>query len=100
MSYVADNANFSVRDLVSAHILDKIEQVQAVSADASKEYSLEKALDKMFADWQPLEFVLMEYRDTGTMIVGGIEEIQVMSHLNAALKPWTRITLATPLPHR
>ncbi len=32
----------------------------------------------MLADWEPLEFVLMPYRDTGTMIVGGIEEIQAL----------------------
>ena len=49
-----------------------------IGGGASKEYSLEKALDKMLADWQPLELTMVEYRDTGTSIVGGTEEIQML----------------------
>eukprot|EP00964_Phaeocystis_antarctica_P098156 scaffold64200_cov60-Phaeocystis_antarctica.AAC.1 len=49
-----------------------------IGGGASKEYSLEKALDKMFTDWQPLELTMVDYRDTGTSIVGGTEEIQTL----------------------
>ena len=49
-----------------------------IGGGASKEYSLEKALDKMLADWQPLELTMVEYRDTGTSIVGGTDEIQML----------------------
>ena len=77
MTYVPD-ASFSVKDLVSARILDKIESVQAISADASKEYSLEKALDKMSEDWQGVEFNCIAYKDTGTYILGGVDDVQLL----------------------
>ena len=59
--------------------LDKhMEALEEISGGASKEYSLEKALDKMFGEWQPLEFMLKEYRDTGTHIMAGSEEVQAL----------------------
>mmetsp|Transcript_3023 Transcript_3023/g.9072 ORF Transcript_3023/g.9072 Transcript_3023/m.9072 type:complete len:4073 (+) Transcript_3023:47-12265(+) len=56
----------------------KLPALEEISASASKEFSLEKALDKMHTDWQPLEFITLEYRDTGTHIIGGIDEIQLL----------------------
>jgi dynein heavy chain len=64
--------------MLAMNLEKHMERLDEISGIASKEYSLEKALEKMLTDWQPLEFVLMEYRDTGTMIVGGIEEIQAL----------------------
>ena len=55
-----------------------IRLVEEIAGAASKEYSLEKALDKMFGEWQPLEFMLKEYRDTGTCIMAGNEEVQAL----------------------
>lgn len=45
---------------------------------ASKEYSLEKSLEKMLKDWEGMEFMVMPYKDSGTFIVGGIDEIQMI----------------------
>ncbi len=36
-----------------------------VSGAASKEYSLEKAMDKMEADWAPVEFNTVPFRESG-----------------------------------
>lgn len=68
---------FSVEDLVQRGIASQLEALQTVSVNASKEYGLEKALAKMRADWDGLEFRVIEYKDTGTYIVGGTDEIQV-----------------------
>lgn len=68
--------DFSVQDLLACNILDKLESVQALSCNASKEYSLEKALEKMKGDWEGVEFRVIEYKDTGTFIIGGTDEIQ------------------------
>lgn len=68
---------FSVEDLLHKGIASQLEALQTISVNASKEYGLEKALDKMHADWEGLEFRIMEYKDTGTYIVGGTDDIQV-----------------------
>ena len=68
---------FSVEDLLQKGVLDHLEEVSTISTNASKEFSLEKALDKMHADWEGLEFRIVEYKDTGTFIMGGTDEVQV-----------------------
>ena len=65
-------------DLVQRGIASQLAALQTVSVNASKEYGLEKALAKMHADWDGLEFRIIEYKDTGTYIVGGTDEIQVI----------------------
>lgn len=53
-------------------------QIKLVSATASKEYSFEKTLDKMEKDWEGVEFIVVPYKDSGTYIVGGIDDIQTI----------------------
>ena len=38
---------------------------------ASREYSFEKMLDKMTADWEGLSFELGDWKETGTYILKG-----------------------------
>ena len=68
-----------------------------MSGNASKEASLQAALDKMQADWASMAFRLIEYKDTGTYITGGTDEIQARrlfpSRLRCAEGP---LTLADP----
>lgn len=68
----------TLSSVLTPKLAPKLAELEEISGAASKEYSLEKALDKMLADWQPFEFVTMEYRDTGTHIIGGIDEIQLL----------------------
>lgn len=41
-----------------------IDKIEEISGRATKEYALEKSLEKMKADWEGVEFTLLPYRDT------------------------------------
>ncbi|KAJ3343280.1 Dynein heavy chain 7, axonemal [Gonapodya sp. JEL0774] len=43
---------------------------------ATKEFTLEKTLNKMVADWAPLLFTILPYRESGTFILSAVDEAQ------------------------
>ncbi|XP_078610604.1 dynein axonemal heavy chain 3-like isoform X1 [Branchiostoma floridae x Branchiostoma japonicum] len=53
--------------------MDKLEEIGAA---ASKEYSLEKAMEKMKTEWAEMLFEFVAYRDTGVDIVAEIDSVQ------------------------
>ena len=95
---------FSVRQLLQYDLLEHLPKVQSISTSASKEASLEKALVKMQADWQGVELRILEYKDTATSIIGGVDEVQTLldDHIvktqamrsNPSIKPLEATTLA------
>ncbi|XP_032957944.1 dynein axonemal heavy chain 3 isoform X1 [Rhinolophus ferrumequinum] len=55
-----------------------IDKLEPIGAAASKEYSLEKNLDKMKLDWVNLTFNFVKYRDTDTSILCAVDDIQLL----------------------
>ena len=53
-------------------------RLEEIGAAASKEYSLEKAMEKMKSEWSEMEFTFIEYRDTGVSILSAIDDVQVL----------------------
>ncbi|KAJ3118419.1 Dynein heavy chain 7, axonemal [Phlyctochytrium bullatum] len=66
----------SLRKMLKLNLDQYLQAFQEVSDAASKEYTLEKNLKKMMAEWEPLEFVCIAYRETGTHILASVDEAQ------------------------
>jgi len=50
---------------------DKYERLEEISENASKEFGIEKILEKMKEEWVPIMVELKDWKDTGTYVVAG-----------------------------
>ncbi|KAF7693120.1 hypothetical protein HF521_008436 [Silurus meridionalis] len=55
-----------------------LEQLETISTAASKEFSLEKAMQTMLESWDVVAFNYVAYRESGVSIVTAVDEIQTM----------------------
>ena len=65
-----------MRKVLKMGLNDLMAEFEVVSASASKEFSLEKAMKKMQSDWEPVIFITSKYKDTGMHILASVDEIQ------------------------
>lgn len=70
--------NTSLASVLERNFSNYMNELEQISAVATKEFSFEKALAKMYQEWKDILFITLEYRDTGTQILGGTEEIQIL----------------------
>ena len=66
--------------IIDMELTKFLPQLQEISDSAAKEYSIEKLLDSMLKEWQPLEMETKDWKDTGTCILAGqsLEDIQTL----------------------
>ena len=70
----------SLKRLLDLDIASQLTKITELSDNASREWSIEKALDKMITDWQDLAFELGPWKETGTYILKGgpVDEAQML----------------------
>lgn len=64
-----------------------IAQFEGISEAATKEDTLEKGMDKMQREWTDMFFTVNLYKDTGTYVIAGVDEIQLLldDHITKAV---------------
>ncbi|KAL7295896.1 hypothetical protein TKK_0010939 [Trichogramma kaykai] len=97
------DANMSLSKIIDFGLDDYVPKFENISEAATKESNLEKALQKMHTDWTDMEFTVNPYRDTGTHVIAGVDDIQLLldDHLTKAqtmknslyIKPFEKETL-------
>jgi len=72
-----------IEELTTEQILNlgldqNLDLISKISESAAKEYQIEQALDKMYHDWDPVTLQIVGYKDTGTSILKGVDDIQAI----------------------
>ncbi|XP_046853911.1 dynein axonemal heavy chain 7-like isoform X3 [Xenia sp. Carnegie-2017] len=73
---ITPDSGSTLRKFLKFNLGPFMEQFQSISVAASKEFSLEKAMQKMVDDWDVIVFNTTQYRDTGVHILAAVDEIQ------------------------
>ena len=63
-------------DLYSSQVVEHVEELTAVSVEATQEAALEELLARVTGKWANIEFAVHSYKDTkDVFILGGVEEV-------------------------
>ncbi|CAI8001099.1 Dynein heavy chain 7, axonemal, partial [Geodia barretti] len=73
---ITPDSGTSLRKMIKHNLEPYLEKFEIISAAASKEYSLEKAMQRMEDDWDVVLFNTTQYRDTGVSILTAVDDIQ------------------------
>nr|XP_020824639.1 dynein heavy chain 12, axonemal isoform X5 [Phascolarctos cinereus] len=68
----------TLRKVLKLNLDPYLEKFEVISAGASKEFSLEKAMHTMINTWDDIAFHISPYRDTGVSILSAVDEIQTI----------------------
>ena len=70
--------NFSTEQIIAMNLKDSLELIQKIGESAAKEYQIEQALDKMEGEWANMILQIHPYRETGTGVLRGVDDINVI----------------------
>uniref|UniRef100_W5L7L2 Dynein axonemal heavy chain 12 n=1 Tax=Astyanax mexicanus TaxID=7994 RepID=W5L7L2_ASTMX len=72
------NSGTTLRKVLKQNLSAYMEHFETISAAASKEFSLEKALQNMVETWDIISFSHHAHRESGVSILTAVDEIQTM----------------------
>eukprot|EP00741_Cyanophora_paradoxa_P007767 tig00001206_g7515.t1 len=75
---IKPSADLTLAFLLERRVSERLEEINGISDVAAKEFSLEKALDTMLADWKEIVFESVAYRTTGTHVLKGVDDITLV----------------------
>ncbi|XP_062929153.1 dynein axonemal heavy chain 3-like [Mobula hypostoma] len=75
---ITPEENTSLSDILQLGLERHLEDLSDISSQATKEYSLEKALSKMQRDWKEVNFTFVHYKDSGIEIMAPLDDVQVL----------------------
>ncbi|KAJ1097170.1 hypothetical protein NDU88_002296 [Pleurodeles waltl] len=75
---VTPDENTSLLTMLEYGLSKFIDRLDQIGAAAVKEYSLEKAMEKMKSEWANMYFSFVNYRDTNTSILTAVDDIQLL----------------------
>ncbi|RMX38335.1 hypothetical protein pdam_00005508 [Pocillopora damicornis] len=73
---ITPDSGSTLRKVLKFNLRPFMDEFEGISVGASKEFSLEKAMQKMVDEWDSVMFNTTEYRDTGVSILAAVDEIQ------------------------
>ncbi|KFQ84496.1 Dynein heavy chain 7, axonemal, partial [Phoenicopterus ruber ruber] len=68
----------TLRKVLKQNLAPYLEEFEAISVGASKEFSLEKAMHAMMETWDSISFNTSVYRETGIHILSAVDEVQAI----------------------
>jgi dynein heavy chain len=69
---------FSTKEVLEMDLKSHLETIQRIGESAAKEYQIENALDKMELEWADKQLQIHAYRETGTGVLKGLDEINLI----------------------
>ena len=72
---LAPDDSYTLQTILDQDLQDHLETITKVSENAGREFRIEMDLDKMLAEWQQVELQVVSYKETGTCVLKGIDEL-------------------------
>lgn len=72
------STDLTLQKIIDFGLEDYLARFEKISESATKENSLEVAMDNMIVEWRGIQFIIIEYRDTGTYILSSVNDIQTL----------------------
>ena len=68
----------SFAKIIELNLSSHLPEFEKIADVATKQYSLQKGMDKMKEAWEPLIIESIEYRDSGTRILSSVEDMELI----------------------